>query len=232
MVRTRAGRGTSRTVIAVAIPNIPSLPTKAPTRSGPHASPPGLPSRTISPVGSATSSSRTWLVVTPYLRQCGPPAFSATLPPMVQAVWLDGSGAYINPNGAAARLSDAFTTPGSTTARRLAGSSSRMRPRRVRVTSTAGASPRAPPDRPVPAPRATKGTRRRCSAASTRLTSPADPGNTTSAGVRRSVGSPSDANVASSARSVRTKRAPTIRDSSSARSACSMGMRSNVASRL
>ncbi len=34
-----------------------------------------------------------WLVVTPYLRQWGPPAFSATLPPMVHTVWLDGSGA-------------------------------------------------------------------------------------------------------------------------------------------
>jgi hypothetical protein len=31
--------------------------------------------------------------VTPYFRQCGPPAFSATLPPIVHAVWLDGSGA-------------------------------------------------------------------------------------------------------------------------------------------
>ena len=35
----------------------------------------------------------TWLSVTPYLRQCGPPAFSATLPPIVHTVWLDGSGA-------------------------------------------------------------------------------------------------------------------------------------------
>jgi len=26
------------------------------------------------------------------LRQCGPPAFSATLPPTVQAAWLYGSG--------------------------------------------------------------------------------------------------------------------------------------------
>ena len=39
------------------------------------------------------SSATTWLSVTPYLRQCGPPAFSATLPPIVQAAWLDGSGA-------------------------------------------------------------------------------------------------------------------------------------------
>ena len=33
------------------------------------------------------------LVVVPCLKQCGPPEFSATLPPMVQAFWLEGSGA-------------------------------------------------------------------------------------------------------------------------------------------
>jgi hypothetical protein len=33
------------------------------------------------------------LVVTPYFSVCGPPEFSATLPPMVQAFWLEGSGA-------------------------------------------------------------------------------------------------------------------------------------------
>ena len=33
------------------------------------------------------------LVVSPYFRQCTPPEFSATLPPIVHAIWLDGSGA-------------------------------------------------------------------------------------------------------------------------------------------
>jgi hypothetical protein len=32
------------------------------------------------------------LVVKPYLKQCAPPEFSATLPPIVQTIWLDGSG--------------------------------------------------------------------------------------------------------------------------------------------
>ena len=36
---------------------------------------------------------RTWLTVTPYFSVCGPPELVATLPPMVQAPWLDGSGA-------------------------------------------------------------------------------------------------------------------------------------------
>ena len=35
----------------------------------------------------------TWLVVKPYFRQCAPPEFSATLPPIEQICWLDGSGA-------------------------------------------------------------------------------------------------------------------------------------------
>src|SRR2546422_703717 len=68
-------------------------PRCAPTRSGPHGSPPGLPSSTTAPVASTTSSASTWFAVTPYFRQCGPPEFSATLPPSVHAVWLEGSGA-------------------------------------------------------------------------------------------------------------------------------------------
>ena len=92
-VRTARGSGTSRTVMRVATPKFPSEPTNTPTRSGPHGSPPGLPRFTTLPSPRTTSRARMWLVVTPYLRQCGPPAFSATLPPRVHAVWLDGSGA-------------------------------------------------------------------------------------------------------------------------------------------
>ncbi len=40
-----------------------------------------------------TRRPNTWLTVTPYLRQCGPPAFMPTLPPNVETVWLAGSGA-------------------------------------------------------------------------------------------------------------------------------------------
>jgi hypothetical protein len=32
------------------------------------------------------------LVVKPYLKQCAPPEFSATLPPIVQTICDDGSG--------------------------------------------------------------------------------------------------------------------------------------------
>ena len=59
MVRTLAGIGSSRTTISVAMPNIPSLPTKSPTRSGPQGSPWLEPSRTTEASGSTTSSSTT-----------------------------------------------------------------------------------------------------------------------------------------------------------------------------
>ena len=53
----------------------------------------GPPRRATSPSGSTTSIPSTWSDVTPYFRQCGPPEFSATFPPIVHAVWLEGSGA-------------------------------------------------------------------------------------------------------------------------------------------
>jgi enolase len=40
--------------------------------------------RAIVPSGITASTANTWLVVTPYLRQRGPPAFSAALPPTVE----------------------------------------------------------------------------------------------------------------------------------------------------
>ncbi len=58
-VRTLAGSGSSRTVIRVAMPNMPSLPTNSPARSGPHGSPCAEPSRTTDASGNTTSSSTT-----------------------------------------------------------------------------------------------------------------------------------------------------------------------------
>ena len=80
-------------MIAVTIPSVPSLPTNAPTQSKPGAKPVALPSSQQVPSGSTTSSPTTCWVVVPYFRVWGPPEFSATLPPSVQASWLDGSGA-------------------------------------------------------------------------------------------------------------------------------------------
>ena len=58
-VRIAAGSGSSLSVIWSAMPNIPSLPTKSPARSGPHGSPWGLPSRARVPSGRSTSSAIT-----------------------------------------------------------------------------------------------------------------------------------------------------------------------------
>ncbi len=92
-VRTLSGVRSSRTVIDVVMPSVPSEPRNTPRRSGPACSPVSEPRVTTEPSGSTTSQDSTWLVVNPYLRQCAPPEFSATLPPIVQTCWLDGSGA-------------------------------------------------------------------------------------------------------------------------------------------
>ena len=46
-----------------------------------------------SPSASTTRAPSTWFTVKPYFRQCAPPEFSATLPPMLQTLCDDGSGA-------------------------------------------------------------------------------------------------------------------------------------------
>jgi hypothetical protein len=92
-VRTDSGVRSSRTTTFVVIPSVPSEPTNTPRRSGPACSPVSEPRVTTDPSASTTSSSSTWFVVNPYFRQCAPPEFSATLPPIVQTCWLLGSGA-------------------------------------------------------------------------------------------------------------------------------------------
>src|SRR5260370_1177925 len=90
-----------------------------------------------------------------------------------------------------------------------------MRSRRVRTISTAAWSASAPPDRPVPAPRGTKGMPRAASKRTTATTSSRLPGSTATRGTRRWVGSPSRAYVRRSGRALRTWRAPTISASAS-----------------
>ena len=93
-VTTASGCRTIRRVTSTAIPSVPSEPTITPSRSGPSS--PSIavpPSSSSSPSGSTTFAPVTWLTVKPCLRQWAPPEFSATLPPIVQTCWLDGSGA-------------------------------------------------------------------------------------------------------------------------------------------
>ena len=88
-------------------------------------------------------------------------------------------------------LTARFVTPGSTTARRLTGSISTMARIRDITTSTPLSCGSAPPDRPVPLPRATNGTPARAHSATTAATSAAEPGSTTNAGTHRCEVSPS-----------------------------------------
>src|SRR6266478_3562074 len=74
-VRTPSGAWSSRTVTAVTMPSVPSLPTVTPVRSYPGRSATLPPSRASSPAPVTTSSPSTWFTVTPYFKQCGPPAF-------------------------------------------------------------------------------------------------------------------------------------------------------------
>ena len=92
-VRTDSGRRSSRSVTFVTTARVPSEPTSTPSRSRPGRSSAGPPRWIISPSESTASTPATWWTVKPYLRQCAPPEFSATLPPIEQMTWLDGSGA-------------------------------------------------------------------------------------------------------------------------------------------
>src|ERR1035438_5593652 len=107
-----------------------------------------------------TSTPVTWFTVTPCIRVCGPPEFSATLPPMVQAFWLEGSGAKYSPRCDTCSESCRLTTPGRTVARWFSTSTSRMRFMREKAITRPPACGIEPPLSPVPAPRATTATLR------------------------------------------------------------------------
>ena len=87
------GFGISLTVTSVTIANMPSLPISTASRSSPGASGASEPNSTISPSIVTARTRSTLCTVRPYFRQCTPPEFSETLPPIVQAICDDGSGA-------------------------------------------------------------------------------------------------------------------------------------------
>ncbi len=98
------------------------------------------------------------MLVIPYLRQCGPPAFVETLPPMDDTIWLDGSGAKNQPRASTAFVSERLMSPGWTVAQRFGRSTSRIRFIRLSPTITPPDGAMAPPMSPVPEPRGTMGT--------------------------------------------------------------------------
>ncbi|MNV58469.1 hypothetical protein D3C71_1508480 [compost metagenome] len=113
------------------------------------------------PAPSIIRAPKILFTVRPYLMQCTPPAFSARFPPMVHALWLEGSGAKNKPSPSANSDTTMFRTPGPTTTWQAAGKSEMVR-RRFSPITTLLLTGVAPPDRLVPAPRGV--TAIRCSA--------------------------------------------------------------------
>src|ERR1700757_2108008 len=114
-----------------------------------------------------------WLVVIPYFRQWGPPALVATLPPIDETIWLEGSGAKKYPRLATARVRERLIRPGSAVAHRFGRSISRTASIRLVPIITPPTGAIAPPIRPVPEPRGTIGTRSRRQRPTTATTSSA-----------------------------------------------------------
>ena len=81
-----AGFGSSLTVTSTITPSRPSEPVITASRSKPAASSAGPPMVSRSPSMVTISSARMLCTVRPYFRQCRPPEFSATLPPMLHAI--------------------------------------------------------------------------------------------------------------------------------------------------
>ena len=108
-----------------------------------------------------------------------------------------------------------LVTPGCTTARRLATSTASTSRIRCKPTTTPSATGSAPPESPVPAPRATNGTPASWQARTTAATSSVVAGSATAEGETRTPVRPSHAYVASWAGAVSSQRSPTMRRSSS-----------------
>ena len=158
IVRLVCGCGSSRSVILEITPSVPSEPTNSIINSYPvrflGVSPPSF---TIVPSASTTSSPRTYCLATPYLRQEGPPEFSATTPPIVQPAKLWGSGGKNRPSSARAFWKSCKMTPGSTVALRLVRLISMMRSIRVVHRTMPPLTGMEPPLTLVPPPRGVTG---------------------------------------------------------------------------
>ena len=93
MARCGSGGDSSRTSASTINPSVPSEPMNTASKSSPGASKPSLPSSTTSPSIVTIRTRSTLCTVRPYFKQCTPPEFSATLPPIEQAICDEGSGA-------------------------------------------------------------------------------------------------------------------------------------------
>ena len=177
------GIGRSRKRAMVTIPNVPSLPTMSPARSYP-ATPLTVrrPRRVTRPSASTTSSPRTASRVTPYFTQHSPPALVLTLPPMEQKSFDAGSGAYHRSCFATCSRNSVFMMPGWVSTYPSATFTSRTSRMRSTHTMSDPSVAFEPPERPLPAPRGTTGTRCSCAARSTAATCSVERGKTAAIG--------------------------------------------------
>ena len=81
-----SGVGKSFTVTSVTTPSKPSDPVTRASKSYPGLSSPSEPISTISPSMVTNRTFKILLTVRPYFKQWTPPEFSATFPPMEQAI--------------------------------------------------------------------------------------------------------------------------------------------------
>ena len=95
---TSSAGSSRRKVTSVMTPRMPSLPTNNLVRLPARRRPSGAgPEAHRGAVGQDHHGPSTWSVVTPYFTQHSPPALVATLPPMLQISYDDGSGGYHSP---------------------------------------------------------------------------------------------------------------------------------------
>ena len=150
----RSGIGSRRTSADVTIASVPSLPVTSARRSLASVS----SSHAIVPSPKTTSIPSTWSAVTPWPRQCSPPAFVPMLPPITEAAREDGSGVKRRPCSRASRSSTALGRPGCTSAVRSSTSRSRMPFMRLNAITRPPRVGTVAPVSEVPPPRATIGT--------------------------------------------------------------------------
>ena len=185
------GLRTMRSVISVAIPSVPSEPMKTPSRSGPSGSSALPPSSTSSPSGSTTVEARDVVDGEAVLEAVG----AARVLGHVAADRADLLARRIRAHRRSRPARPPASRRGSRRpARRrraaTARSISRIRFIRASEITIPSATGKAPPESPVPAPRATNGMPSRAQIRTTPCTSAVDAGRTTSSGMRAPAGEP------------------------------------------
>jgi hypothetical protein len=135
-------------------------------------------------LGSSTSNDSTLSTVLPHATECAPQALLPIIPPIVQRLCVDGSGAKCRPCREAMAFSTSGTTPGCTTAVCAPGSTDSTL-FRYREKSTTRPSPQALPAMLVPAPRFVIATPSSAATPTAATAASTDRGRTTTSGTCR-----------------------------------------------